>query len=223
MAIAMRLALPRIKPAALHTQHTTHACHAKLVQMRLHEVGALKELARWVRRDGLDAWEQAELLAELATPAVNNARKEAAEIQKVIDAQKGGYVQESAQSTESRNNWNVALNAGGNLSSKTPTAADEKASSDHGLNAGAKVGVDYLRGTTQQNSQIKADTVALNSAGAVPAEAARALGQVSRWCLVISIAALGVKTSFEKLAALGWTLHRHLKAGAVHAHLLQRA
>jgi peptidyl-dipeptidase Dcp len=31
------------------------------------------------------------LLAELARPAVNNARKEAAEIQKVIDAEKGGF------------------------------------------------------------------------------------------------------------------------------------
>lgn len=82
-----------------------------------------------------------------------------------IDAQKGGYVQESAQSTDNRNNWNVALNAGGNLSSKTPTATDEKASSDHGFNAGAKVGVDYLQGTTQQNSQIKADSLVLNSAG----------------------------------------------------------
>ncbi|WP_277758568.1 hemagglutinin repeat-containing protein [Pseudomonas sp. A34-9] len=80
-----------------------------------------------------------------------------------IDAQKGGYVQASAQSTDNRNNWNVALNAGGNLSSKTPTAADEKASSDHGFNAGAKVGVDYLQGSTQQNSQIKADSVVLNS------------------------------------------------------------
>jgi hemolysin len=82
-----------------------------------------------------------------------------------IDAQKGGYVQESAQSTDHRNNWNVALNAGGNLSSKTPTAVDEKASSDHGFNAGAKVAVDYLQGSTQQNSQIKADSVVLNSAG----------------------------------------------------------
>ena len=31
------------------------------------------------------------LLGELATPAVNNARKEAADIQKVIDAEKGGF------------------------------------------------------------------------------------------------------------------------------------
>ncbi|MFJ2320240.1 hemagglutinin repeat-containing protein [Pseudomonas sp. NPDC087817] len=90
-----------------------------------------------------------------------------------VDAQKGGYVQESAQSTDNRNNWNVALNAGGNLSSKTPTAADEKASSDHGFNAGAKVGVDYLQGTTQQNSQIKADTVVLNSAGDAQLSGAR--------------------------------------------------
>ncbi|WP_426235891.1 hemagglutinin repeat-containing protein [Pseudomonas sp. TWP3-2] len=84
-----------------------------------------------------------------------------------LDAQKGGIVQESAQSTDSRNNWNVALNAGGNLSKSTPTAADEKASSDHGFNAGAKVGVDYLQATRQQNSQIKADTVVLNSGGDV--------------------------------------------------------
>ena len=90
-----------------------------------------------------------------------------------IDAQKGGFVQESAQSTDSRNNWNVALNAGGNLSKSTPTAADEKVSSDHGFNAGAKVGVDYLQGTTQQNSQIKADTVVLNSAGDASLNGAR--------------------------------------------------
>ncbi|WP_192561751.1 hemagglutinin repeat-containing protein [Pseudomonas gozinkensis] len=90
-----------------------------------------------------------------------------------IDAQKGGFVQESAQSTENRNNWNVALNAGGNLSKSTPTAADEKVSSDHGFNAGAKVGVDYLQGTTQQNSQIKADSVVLNSGGDASLSGAR--------------------------------------------------
>ncbi|WP_339447647.1 hemagglutinin repeat-containing protein [Pseudomonas sp. EA_5y_Pfl2_R50] len=82
-----------------------------------------------------------------------------------IDAQKGGYVQTAAPSSDHRNNWDVALNAGGNLSKSTPTAADEKASNDHGFNAGAKVGVDYGQGTTQQNSQIKADTVVLDSAG----------------------------------------------------------
>ncbi len=46
--------------------------------------------------------------------------------------------------------------------------------------------------------------VALNSTGIVPAQIAGALGQVSRWCLVIAIAALGVKTSFRQLAELGW-------------------
>lgn len=47
--------------------------------------------------------------------------------------------------------------------------------------------------------------VALNSFGAVPPELARWLSDVSRWCLVIAIAALGVKTSFRQLADLGWT------------------
>ena len=46
--------------------------------------------------------------------------------------------------------------------------------------------------------------VAANSAGFVPTGVARSLGEVSRWCLVISIAALGVKTSFMQLAELGW-------------------
>jgi peptidyl-dipeptidase Dcp len=36
------------------------------------------------------------LLAELAKPAVNNARKEAAEIQKMIDAEKGGFTVDAA-------------------------------------------------------------------------------------------------------------------------------
>lgn len=46
--------------------------------------------------------------------------------------------------------------------------------------------------------------VAANSAGAVPAALARGLGEISRWCLVIAIAALGVRTSFTQLAELGW-------------------
>jgi len=46
--------------------------------------------------------------------------------------------------------------------------------------------------------------VVANSAGAVPAELARGLGEFSRWCLVVAIAALGVKTSFMQLAELGW-------------------
>jgi uncharacterized integral membrane protein (TIGR00698 family) len=46
--------------------------------------------------------------------------------------------------------------------------------------------------------------VALNSIGAVPTDIARSLSELSRWCLVIAIAALGVKTSFGQLAELGW-------------------
>lgn len=45
---------------------------------------------------------------------------------------------------------------------------------------------------------------AINSMGWLPKEVIEVSSTVSRWCLVISIAALGVKTSLEKLAALGW-------------------
>lgn len=44
----------------------------------------------------------------------------------------------------------------------------------------------------------------LNSFGLLSPEVVEASSDVSRWCLVISIAALGVKTSLEKLAELGW-------------------
>ncbi|MFN9164063.1 MAG: YeiH family protein [Alphaproteobacteria bacterium] len=46
--------------------------------------------------------------------------------------------------------------------------------------------------------------VCLNSLGLVPAPVASAMNDVSRWCLVTAIAALGMKTSFRKLAAVGW-------------------
>ncbi len=46
--------------------------------------------------------------------------------------------------------------------------------------------------------------VLANSVGALPTAATTALGVVSRGCLVVAIAALGVKTSFKDLAALGW-------------------
>lgn len=46
--------------------------------------------------------------------------------------------------------------------------------------------------------------VAINSMGWIPASVVAVGSEISRWCLVISIAALGVKTSFEKLAVLGW-------------------
>jgi uncharacterized integral membrane protein (TIGR00698 family) len=45
--------------------------------------------------------------------------------------------------------------------------------------------------------------VLLNSLGLVPAEVQQALGDASRWCIVISIAALGVKTSLRSLVEVG--------------------
>lgn len=45
---------------------------------------------------------------------------------------------------------------------------------------------------------------AANSMGWLPHEVVQASSTVSRWCLVTSISALGVKTSLEKLAELGW-------------------
>lgn len=46
--------------------------------------------------------------------------------------------------------------------------------------------------------------VAVNSLGFVPAEVAKSLSDFSRLCLVVAIAALGIKTSFQQLAAAGW-------------------
>lgn len=46
--------------------------------------------------------------------------------------------------------------------------------------------------------------VALNSAGMLDTRLSDALSVVSRWCLVIAISALGVKTSFEQLRTVGW-------------------
>ena len=46
--------------------------------------------------------------------------------------------------------------------------------------------------------------VVLNSLGGVPAMVQTGLNDVSRACLVVAIAALGVKTSFMQLARAGW-------------------
>ncbi|MDM0027420.1 YeiH family protein [Variovorax saccharolyticus] len=46
--------------------------------------------------------------------------------------------------------------------------------------------------------------VIINSLGGVPAPVQNGLNDISRACLVISIAALGVKTSFAQLARAGW-------------------
>ncbi|MBK6613894.1 putative sulfate exporter family transporter [Ottowia sp.] len=43
-----------------------------------------------------------------------------------------------------------------------------------------------------------------NSLGWIPVAAGHAAGELSRWCLIVAIAALGVKTSFKQLAELGW-------------------
>jgi uncharacterized integral membrane protein (TIGR00698 family) len=45
---------------------------------------------------------------------------------------------------------------------------------------------------------------ALNSVGVMPGWLAGALGDASRGCLVVAIAALGVKTSLRQMAELGW-------------------
>lgn len=46
--------------------------------------------------------------------------------------------------------------------------------------------------------------MALNSVGVIPQQVSKACSDLSRWCLVVSIAALGVKTSLQQLAQLGW-------------------
>ncbi|GAA0631934.1 YeiH family protein [Halomonas beimenensis] len=46
--------------------------------------------------------------------------------------------------------------------------------------------------------------VIVNSLGWVPPMVAEGFTDLSRWCLVTAIAALGIKTSFQKLAVVGW-------------------
>ena len=46
--------------------------------------------------------------------------------------------------------------------------------------------------------------VAVNSMGLIPEAAQHVAGDLSGWALVTSISALGIKTSFEKIAELGW-------------------
>lgn len=94
-----------------------------------------------------------------------------------VGAGKGGLTLESAQSTQSRNNWGVELKAGGNLSRNTPVDAGQQATASHDFDLDGKVHVDHLQGTTQQNSRIAADTVALNSTGAAQLSGARVEGQ----------------------------------------------
>ena len=46
--------------------------------------------------------------------------------------------------------------------------------------------------------------VIINSLGWIPPTVASSFTDLSRWCLVTAIAALGIKTSFQKLAVVGW-------------------
>jgi uncharacterized integral membrane protein (TIGR00698 family) len=46
--------------------------------------------------------------------------------------------------------------------------------------------------------------VAINSLGFIPKPVAGGISDVSRWCLVVAIAALGMKTSFKSLMEAGW-------------------
>jgi uncharacterized integral membrane protein (TIGR00698 family) len=46
--------------------------------------------------------------------------------------------------------------------------------------------------------------VAVNSSGFLPVSLSSEISELSRCCLVIAIAALGVKTSLQKLASVGW-------------------
>ncbi|MFW3616794.1 YeiH family protein [Billgrantia antri] len=46
--------------------------------------------------------------------------------------------------------------------------------------------------------------VIVNSLGWIPPLVAEGFTDLSRWCLVTAIAALGIKTSFQKLAVVGW-------------------
>lgn len=46
--------------------------------------------------------------------------------------------------------------------------------------------------------------VLLNSLGFIPPAAQQGMGEVSRACLVVAIAALGIKTSFQEVAQAGW-------------------
>lgn len=46
--------------------------------------------------------------------------------------------------------------------------------------------------------------VAVNSLGLIPPAVQHVASDLSGWALVVSISALGIKTSFEKIAALGW-------------------
>lgn len=72
-----------------------------------------------------------------------------------------------------------------------------------------------FRGSNQQSSKTRVPVlpgflvafviiVLINSLGWIPTRVTGAFTELSRWCMVAAIAALGIKTSFKELAVVGW-------------------
>lgn len=100
---------------------------------------------------------------------LQGTRIEAAQVS--LEAGNGGILQESAESSERRDNWGVLLGAGANGGKTTGAPSDYR--SDYAVQARAKVDVDVLRSQTQGDSVIQADRVILASQGDTRLEGAR--------------------------------------------------
>ncbi|MBF8668252.1 hemagglutinin repeat-containing protein [Pseudomonas putida] len=77
----------------------------------------------------------------------------------------GSLLLESAESTESRQNWSAELGAGKNLNLNAVTGLGQQVVSPYDFRLGAEGKVDYLQSTSHQNTRITADQIVLNSAG----------------------------------------------------------
>ena len=85
-----------------------------------------------------------------------------------LTANKGGIILESAQTTEHKNNWDVAINGnavvGQSFKKDGQGKVDPNSGSDtHNLNAGLSVGVDKLDKQINQNAKIDADNITIIS------------------------------------------------------------
>lgn len=78
-----------------------------------------------------------------------------------VDARHGGVLIESAQSTDRRDNTDLAVGAGINGKSN-PT---DTGSNTSGIYGRVKLGLEQLDSTTHSNANLSADTLAINSAG----------------------------------------------------------